>query len=124
MATKKQTAMKTAVVSAPVVNATSTVAQPKAIVHNKAFPVSKVSRTKMVQVINETKGRFFTVTHIDKDGQARTMNAIKKNTPATELGYITVYSVQDKGYRNINPQTLTDLSFGRVHYKANRKPQA
>lgn len=96
----------------------------KAVSHNKAFPVQKVSRTAMVNVINNTKGRFFTATHIDQDGQPRTMNAIKSKSPATALGYITVYSLQDKGYRNINPQTLTDVSFGRVHYKANRKPAA
>lgn len=120
---RKQKSIQNVAIATNVVGSTTTTA-PKAIVHNKAFPVQKVSRTKMVQVINETKGRFFTVTHVDKDGNLRTMNAIKSNRPASELGYITVWSVQDKGYRNVNPQTLTDLSFGRVHYKANRKPQA
>lgn len=95
----------------------------KAVTHNKKFPVVKSSRTKMVQIINGSKGRFFTATHIDKDGNARTMNAIKSNKPATELGYLNVYSLQDKGYRNINTQTLTDLSFGGIHYKA-PKPRA
>jgi len=96
---------------------------PKAIVHNRKFPVVKASRTEMVNVINSTKGRFFTSTHIDKDGSPRTMNAIKSNKPASELGYILVYSLQDKGYRNLNPQTLTDVSFKGTHYTAKVKPR-
>lgn len=114
------------------VNNTTTVATPastvpvtaKTVNHNRKFPIVKVSRTKMVQVLNDTKGRFFTSTHIDKDGNSRTMNAIRSNRPVNELGYITVYSIVDKGWRNINPQTLTDLSFGGTHYKANRKVTA
>lgn len=122
---KSSRKMATAPVASAVSGSTlSTQPIQKVVSHNKAFPVQKVSRTQMVNVINNTKGRFFTATHIDTNGQPRTMNAIKSNRPATELGYITVWSVQDKGYRNINPQTLTDVSFGRVHYKANRKPRA
>jgi hypothetical protein len=88
--------------------------------HNKNLPVQKSSRAAMTKIIKESKGRFFTCTHVDKDGNPRTMNAIKRNieSPSTELGYITVYSMLDKGLRNINPQTITDLSFGGVHYKA------
>lgn len=95
----------------------------KPVTHNKRFPVVKASRTEMVNVINSTKGRFFTCTHIDKEGNARTMNVIKSNKPASELGYILVYSLQDKGYRNLNPQTLTDVSFKGNHYQAKTKPR-
>lgn len=95
----------------------------KKVVHNKKFPVVKATRTEMVNVINGTKGRFFTTTHIDKDGSPRTMNVIKSNKPASELGYILVYSLQDKGYRNLNPQTLTDVSFKQTHYTAKSKPR-
>lgn len=95
----------------------------KVISHNKKFPVQKASRTEMVNVVNSTKGRFFTCTHIDKDGSPRTMNAIKSNKPASELGYILVWSLQDKGYRNLNPQTLTDVSFKGTHYTAKTKPR-
>lgn len=104
-------------------DATKASITPKAVTHNKKFPIVKASRTEMVNVINSTKGRFFTTTHIDKDGQPRTMNAIKSNKPASELGYILVWSVQDKGYRNLNPQTLTDVSFKGTHYVAKSKPR-
>lgn len=95
---------------------TPVVKKEKEITHNKKLPVVKVSRTKMVQLLNETKGKFFTSTHVDKDGNARTMNAVKSNKPASELGYILVYSLRDKGYRNINPQTMTDLSTKNTHF--------
>lgn len=91
----------------------------KAVSHNKKFPVKRVSRTKMVQMINTSGGRFFTSTHVDKDGHARTMNAVKPKGQPGELGYILVRSIKE-GFRNINPQTLTDLSFGGVHYKASK----
>jgi hypothetical protein len=93
--------------------------------HNKSFPLQKASRSEMVRLINGSQGRFFTCTHIDKDGNARTMNAIKSNrvqeTASSDLGYITVYSMLDKGYRNINPQTITDLSMNRTHYSTKAK---
>jgi hypothetical protein len=115
----------TVVSNAPIVTA-QVANQPKPILHNKKFPVVRTSRTKMVQLINNSKGRFFTCSHVDKDGSLRTMNALKSNkSQQTELGYITVWSVRDKGYRNVNPQTLTDLSIGGLHHKATgKKPVA
>ena len=89
----------------------------KQVVTTKA---TVISRTKMVQLINDSKGRFFTATHIDKENNPRTMNCIKSNRQASELGYIMVYSVRDKGYRNINPQTLTDLTINGAYYKARK----
>jgi hypothetical protein len=94
------------------------------VTHNKNFPIVKSTRTEMTRVINGTKGRFFTSTHIDKDGNPRTMNAIKSNKPAGELGYLNVYSLVDKDYRMINPQTLTDLSFGGLHMVASKPRKA
>ena len=79
-----------------------------------------VSRTTMVKLINETKGRFFTVTFTDKDGQPRTLNCNKKKNSTTDLGYITVWSPKDKGYRNVNPQTLSEFKFDGVTYKAKK----
>lgn len=91
--------------------------------HNRKFPLVKASRTDMVNMINASKGRFFTSTHIDANGNARTMNCIKSNKPASELGYIPVYSVLDCGDRQINPQTITELSFAGIHYYSGKKPK-
>lgn len=73
-------------------------------------PVKKVSRTTMVKALKENGGKFFTSTHIDKEGKPNTMNAIMLKKQDSELGYFRVWSLSDKGYRNINPQTLTHLN--------------
>jgi len=107
--------------------ASITVANPnssKNAKHNPKFTLCKVSRTEMVEIINATNGKFFTSTHIDTTGNARTMNCMKSSkSVADALGMLTVYSILDKGYRIINPQTLTDLSFNKVHYYVGRKPK-
>jgi|ERR1044072_233070 hypothetical protein len=80
-------------------------------------PIKRVSRTTMVKLIEAASGRFFTSTHIDKENNPRTMNCIKKKGKPTELGYITVWVPKEKDFRNINPQTLTELVIDGTHYK-------
>jgi len=126
---KRNTAAKVTIKSAKieVAPAPSTPVNPnnwKNAKHNKKFPLKKASRTDMVNLINSSKGRFFTSTHVDANGNARTMNCIKSNKPASELGYIPVYSMLDMGDRQINPQTICELSFGGVHYYSGKKPKA
>lgn len=65
-----------------------------------------ISRTKAVELINNSKGRRFTVTFIKNDGTKRTMNGSRKNQ--TALGNITM-SVTNKGYRSFNPHSITEL---------------
>ncbi len=79
--------------------------------------ITKISKNKAVELINNTNGKIFTVSFLNKAQQVRTINGrLKKTTStkggrnnATELGYITMWSMQDKGYRNVNKQTLTGL---------------
>lgn len=85
--------------------------------HNKNFPVTKVSRTAMVELINGTKGKFFTSTHVGKDKAPHTINGMRFKVQDNPLGYIKVHSIKNKEIRLVNPQTVTDLSFGGVHYK-------
>jgi len=118
---KKTAAQKKAIVKKAKKKVTKTVA--KAGRGNKMIPqleVVRSSRTKMTQIINESHGRFFTSTHIDKDGNPRTMNGVKAKNANTELGYIRIYVPKEKGFRLINPQTLTDLMFKGKHYRAPR----
>lgn len=65
-----------------------------------------ISRTKAVEMINATKGRFFTVTFMKKNGTPRTMNGNRK--AITKLGYITM-NVPKVGTRNVDPRTLTAI---------------
>jgi len=85
--------------------------------HNKNFTVKRVSRTEIVKLINDTKGRFFTSTHVGKDAKPHTINGMRFKIQDNPLGYIKVHSLKNKGIRLVNPQTITNLSFGGVHYK-------
>lgn len=81
-------------------------------------PVKKVSRTAMVKALKENGGKFFTSTHIDKNGNPNTMNAVMLKSQDFSLGYIRVWSLTDRGYRNINSQTLTRLNIAGKCMKA------
>lgn len=85
--------------------------------HNKNFPVRKISRTQMVELMNSIKGKFFTSTHIGKDDKPHMINGIRFKEQNNPLGYVKVHSLKNKEIRLVNPQTITDLSFGGVHYK-------
>lgn len=98
----------------------TTKAKPQPSKHNKNFPVQKVSKTKMLEVIANTKGRFFSSTHTGKDGNPHTINGIRYKKQDNEFGYIKVYCAAVKEMRLINPQTLTDVSFGGIHYQAKK----
>ncbi len=65
-----------------------------------------INKTKAVELIEGSKGRFFTVTFLKKNNTERTINANFKKGAKSPLGYLNVYSIADKGYRNINAQTI------------------
>lgn len=76
------------------------------------------NRTNAVTMITETKGKFFTVTFKKANGQVRTINGNYK-TPRrpNPLGYLNIYSMKDRGYRNVNPQTITEVRVNNIVYK-------
>lgn len=76
------------------------------------------SRTNAVTMITGTKGKFFTVTFKKANGEVRTINGNYK-TPRrpNPLGYLNIYSMKDKGYRNVNPQTILSVSVNNTTYK-------
>lgn len=79
---------------------------------------NRISRTRAIALIEGVGGRFFNVTYLKNDGTVRTLNC-KKGTGIAkdELGYYTVYSTQDKGYRKINLRELQSISISGVTYK-------
>lgn len=108
--TKKKAAKKATLVLTPRKN--------KNTKHKKSAVVVKISKTDMTNIILGSRGALFTSTHVDTSGKPRTMDAIvTSDDPQNDLGFITVFSVKDKGYRTINPQTLTDLSIDNIHYQ-------
>lgn len=69
-------------------------------------PVKKISRTEMLARIEANKGKFFTVTFIPSSGEERTINCNHKVGASSATGFLNVYSVQDKGLRNIDTRTI------------------
>lgn len=75
-----------------------------------------IYREELVKMIKNTKGAFFTVTFVKKDGSIRTMNArlnVKKYLRGGSLPYdpikkglIPTFDVQKGEYRMINEKTI------------------
>jgi hypothetical protein len=79
--------------------------------------INKISKSKAVELIEANKGKFFTVTFTKKDNTLRTINCTRKVGATTNLGYLSVWSVQDKGLRSIDPRTITGLKLDNNEYK-------
>lgn len=75
-----------------------------------------ISRTKATEIITGSKGKFFTVTFSKANGQQRTING-NTSGKTTKLGYMTIYSLKDKGYRNVDPRTLLTLKYKGTTYR-------
>ena len=89
-------------------------------------PSGEIDKETAKELIFGTKGKFFTVTFIKKDGSERVMNArlgVKKYLRGGELkydpaefNYITVYDMGAKGYRMVNANTIQNLKIGKNEY--------
>lgn len=89
-------------------------------------PSGEIDKETAKELIFDTKGKFFTVTFIKKDGSERVMNArlgVKKYLKGGELkynpadfNYISVYDMGSKGYRMVNADTIQKLKIGRNEY--------
>ncbi len=81
---------------------------------------------KIKQIIKDAKSTFFNVTFIKKNGDKRAMNCIKgvkKHLNGGTLAYnpekknlVPVYSIDKKGYRMINLETVLQIkSRGQIY---------
>lgn len=77
----------------------------------------RITRTKAVEKIDNSKGRFFTPTFTTKAGNERTINCNFKKGSVTKLGHLRVYSMQDKGYRSVDPRTISKLVIDKQVFK-------
>jgi hypothetical protein len=78
------------------------------------------------KLIFNTKGKFFTVVFIKKNGSPRTMNArlnVRKYLKGGKLrynpykmGYIPVYDMAAQGYRMVNTKTIKTLQMRNKIY--------
>lgn len=77
----------------------------------------KISRTKIVEMMQNTKGKFFTVCFIKKDGTKRVINGqVKKANFMDTLGFIN-FREANKQHRRVNPQTIVWATIEGAAYK-------
>lgn len=86
------------------------------------IPSGPISRESAKDLIKSTRGKYFTVSFIKKDGTARVMNArlgVKKYLRGGELPYdpiekglIPVYDAQVRDYRVVPVNRIYHLSIG------------
>jgi hypothetical protein len=82
-----------------------------------------ISKTKALELMKNSGGRFFTAIFCKKDGSLRVMNCqFRRDQPQAELGYIRVNETgllkksPTKAIRQINIQTLKSLTIAGTQY--------
>jgi hypothetical protein len=78
------------------------------------------------QFINEASNKFITVTFVKKDGAVRKINGrmnVKKylqggSTTVDRDKFLILYSVQDKGYRAVNKDSILSVAIDGVVIQA------
>jgi hypothetical protein len=85
-----------------------------------------INKNQAEQLIRDTKGKFFTVTFIKKDGTTRVMNArlgVKAYLKGGDLPYdaaskglIPVFDIPKRAYRMVNINTISNLKIGNNEY--------
>ena len=76
--------------------------------------------TNLVQLIEDSDGKFVSVTFTKKDGSVRTLVGrlgVTKHWKGGEsrldpAKYITIFDTQNGGYRAINRETIKSVRFG------------
>jgi len=74
----------------------------------------------LATLIEQSEGKFMTVTFVKKDGSIRVLNGRLGVTKYLKGGkstldpnkYVTLYDVQSKGYRAVNRDTIISVSIG------------
>lgn len=85
-----------------------------------------ITRNKAIELVNSSKGRFFTITFIKKDKSERRMTArtgVKKGVNGqgmkynpSDYGMKSVYDMAKLEWRMINFKTATRLKIGKKDY--------
>ncbi len=79
--------------------------------------MNKINKTEAVKLIKESKGLPFKVTFIKKDNTERTIVGTFNKITESRLGYLNVYDLNKEEFRNVNSQTIKNLSFNGNKYK-------
>lgn len=93
----------------------------KSTVAHHNYPTQKASRTNIVQMMEDSKGRFFTIEYKKQDGSHRVFNGqVKKATFRTALGNIMINEVvgRSRQQRQIDPKRIKSLTINNTRYVA------
>jgi hypothetical protein len=82
--------------------------------------------TKLDHVLLASEGKFVRVTFTKKDGSERVLNGrlgVKKHlkggtSTLDPEKFVTIYDIQNKGYRAINRETIQEVAIDGVIYVA------
>ena len=77
------------------------------------------------ELLESSKGKFFTVTFTKKDGSTRVLNGrlgVTKHLKGgkktvTQENYLTVFDTQKKAYRTVNVETVKSIKINGETYK-------
>jgi predicted metalloenzyme YecM len=95
---------------------TPTVTTPTVTTSSKRAASKRISRTKALEIIQNTNGRFFGVTFTKKDGTQRSMSCkINKDNKPTPFGYILVQTKESP--KSLNLQTISEIRANKTLYK-------
>ena len=85
-----------------------------------------ISRSTLLNFIELTNGKFFRVTFVKKNGEVRSLTGrIKARKYVTgaglrydpsDYGLMTVFDVQNDGWRMVNLNTVTELVSNKIKY--------
>jgi phage/plasmid primase-like uncharacterized protein len=85
---------------------------------------TRISRSKALDMIQNSNGKFFTVTFIKKDGTRRVMNGQHtSDMGVSKLGYINVKDMtavrrkESATIKSVNLQTIETIRLGKTTYK-------
>jgi hypothetical protein len=109
---------------APVTQSTVTSKVAKVKAPKAPLTTQRISRTKALDVIQNSNGKFFTVTFIKKDGSQRVMNGQHaSDMGVSPLGYILVKDMtavrkkETSTVKSVNLQTIESIKLHNVLFK-------
>ena len=79
--------------------------------------MEQIGKKKALELIKGSKGRFFSVTFKNKEGEVRTLNVRYLKQQPNELCYVLLLDMKEKTPKNVNMQTLSQLKINNSTFK-------
>lgn len=82
------------------------------------IPTKRIGRNKALEIIQNTKGKFFSVRFEKKNGEDRLMGVqYIKGTKPDPLGYVLLRDIKANKSKSVNLQTLSEIKTNGTLYK-------